>query len=467
MAIVNFVHRILDFKRLSPAQKIAISFMFVILSGAILLMLPISNRDGQFFSPIDALFTATSATCVTGLSTITIADQYNWFGHLVIVLLIQVGGLGLMTFMAVLLLILKNRLSLNEKIVMREMLNQDKVFDMKKFLLDILRYTLFFEAIGTILLSFRMVEVYGPVNGVLKAAFLSVSAFCNAGFDTLGPISLQDYVHDPLVIFTIMFLIILGGVGFAVWFDVRDKLGMLLKRKINFKKFKHSLTLHTKIVLIVTVFLIFGSGLIIMLVEFDNPGTMGGFTIPEKMMSATFESVALRTAGFTSVNYANLRTGTQLIMMVTMFIGGSPGGTAGGIKTTTFAILVLYMFAMLKGRENTIVMRRNLGRTIVIRSMGIFFINLVTLFTGIFLLCLTEDAPLNALCFEATSALATVGSSLGITASLSFLGKVIIISLMYIGRIGISTLIISLVKPPHSNDAKDKVNYPDGTIIVG
>lgn len=467
MAIVNFVHRILDFKRLSPAQKIAISFMFVILSGAVLLMLPISNRDGQFFSPIDALFTATSATCVTGLSTITIADQFNWFGHLVIVLLIQVGGLGLMTFMAVLLLILKNRLSVNEKIVMKEMLNQDKVFDMKKFLLDILRYTLFFEAIGTILLSFRMVEIYGPVNGVLKAAFLSVSAFCNAGFDTLGPISLQGYVHDPLMIFTIMFLIILGGVGFAVWFDVRDKVGMLVRRKVNFKKFRHSLSLHTRVVVIVTIFLIFGSGLLIMLVEYNNPTTIGTFTLPEKMMTSTFESVALRTAGFTSINYANLKTGTQLIMMVTMFIGGSPGGTAGGIKTTTFAILVLYMFSMLKGRENTVVMKRNLGRTIVIRSMGIFFINLVTLFTGIFLLCLTEDSPMNAICFEATSALATVGSSLGITASLSFLGKVIIIALMYVGRIGISTLIISLVKSPHSNDAKDKVNYPDGTIIVG
>ena len=467
MAIVNFVHRILDFKRLSPAQKIAISFMFVILSGAVLLMLPISNRNGEFFSPIDALFTATSATCVTGLSTITIAEQFNWFGHLVIVLLIQIGGLGLMTFMAVLLLILKNRLSVNEKIVMKEMLNQDKVFDMKKFLLDILRYTLFFEAIGAILISFRMIDVYGPVDGVLKAAFLSVSAFCNAGFDTLGPISMQGYVHDPLMMFTIMSLIVLGGVGFAVWFDVRDKLGMLVRKKINFKKFRHSLTLHTRIVILVTVFLILGAGLLIMLIEYDNPLTIGTFTLPDKMMSATFESVALRTAGFTSINYANLRTGTQLIMMITMFIGGSPGGTAGGIKTTTFAILVIYMISMLKGRENTVVMRRNIGKGVIIRAMGIFFINLFTLFTGIFFLCLLEDKPMNALCFEAVSAMATVGSSLGITAALTFGGKIVIILLMYIGRIGISTLIISLVKPRHSHDAKDKVNYPDGTIIVG
>lgn len=467
MKMVNFVHELMDFKKLSPAQKIASSFLFVILAGTILLMLPISNRNHEFFSPIDALFTATSATCVTGLSTVAIAEQFNWFGHLVIVLLIQVGGLGLMTFMAVLILILKNRLSLNEKIVMKEMLNQDKVFDMKKFLLDILRYTLFFEAIGTILLSFRMIDVYGPVDGVLKSAFLSVSAFCNAGFDTLGSISLQDYVHDPLVCFTIMALIVLGGLGFAVWFDVRDKLGLLVKRKINFKRFRHSLSLHTKIVLSVSVILIIIPALMIMALEFHNPATMGNFTIPEKMMSSLFESIALRTAGFTSINYGGINAGTQLLMMVVMFIGGSPGGTAGGIKTTTFAVLFFYMIAMLRGRENTIVMRRNLGRNIVIRAMGIFFINLVALFTGIFLLCIFEPQAYNALCFEAVSAMATVGSSLGITSTLTFMGKVIIILLMYVGRIGISTLIISLVKPRHAQDAKDKVNYPDGTIIVG
>lgn len=465
--MVNFVHTVLDFKKLSPAQKIAASFLFVILAGTILLMLPISNRDGQFFSPIDALFTATSATCVTGLSTVTIADQYNWFGHLVIVLLIQVGGLGLMTFMAVLILILKNRLSLNEKIVMKEMLNQDKVFDMKKFLLDILRYTLFFEAIGTIILSFRMIDVYGPIDGVMKAAFLSVSAFCNAGFDTLGSTSLQGYVHDPLVCITIMALIVLGGLGFAVWFDVRDKLDTLFHRTITFKKFYKSLTLHTKIVLVVTALLIVIPSALILILEYNNPQTMAGFTFPEKVMSSTFESIALRTAGFTSINYANITAGTQMLMMVVMFIGGSPGGTAGGIKTTTFAMLVIYMINMLKGRDNIVVLRRHIANSTIIRAMGIFFINIVTLLTGIFLLCVVQPEAFNMISFEAVSAMATVGSSLGLTALLNSGGKIIIILLMYVGRIGISTLIISLVKSRHHGDAKDKINYPDGTIIVG
>lgn len=466
MKMVNFVHTVLDFKKLSPAQKIATSFLFVILAGTILLMLPISNRNGRFFSPIDALFIATSATCVTGLSTVTIADQFNAFGHLVIVLLIQIGGLGLMTFMAVLILVLKNRLSLNEKKVMKEMLNQDKVFDMKKFLLDILRYTLFFEAIGTIVLSFRMVDDYGPIEGIMKSAFLSVSAFCNAGFDTLGSISLQGYVHDPLVCITIMLLIVLGGLGFAVWFDVRDKLDALFHRQISFKRFHHTLSLHTKLVLIITVVLILIPAVMIMALEFNNPQTMGTFTIPEKIMSSAFESIALRTAGFTTINYANINAGTQMLMMVVMFIGGSPGGTAGGIKTTTFAVLVVYMINMLKGKERIVVMRRQIANSTVIRAMGIFFINIVALLTGMFFLAITQPQALNMISFECVSAMATVGSSLGLTSLLTFGGKVIIIVLMYIGRIGISTLIISLVKPRHS-DGKDKISYPDGTIIVG
>ena len=466
MKMVNFVHTVLDFKKLSPAQKIATSFLFVILAGTILLILPISNRNGEFFSPIDALFIATSATCVTGLSTVTIADQFNAFGHLVIVLLIQVGGLGLMTFMAVLILVLKNRLSLNEKKVMKEMLNQDKVFDMKKFLLDILRYTLFFEAIGTIILSFRMVDDYGPIEGIMKSAFLSVSAFCNAGFDTLGSISLQGYVHDPLVCITIMLLIVLGGLGFAVWFDVRDKLDALFHRQISFKRIHHTLSLHTKVVLLISMVLILVPAVMIMALEFHNPQTMGDFTIPEKMMSSAFESIALRTAGFTSINYANITAGTQMLMMVVMFIGGSPGGTAGGIKTTTFAILVVYMINMLKGKERIVVMRRQIANSTVIRAMGIFFINIVALLTGMFFLAITQPQTLNMIAFECVSAMATVGSSLGLTSLLTFGGKVIIILLMYIGRIGISTLIISLVKPRHS-DGKDKISYPDGTIIVG
>ena len=442
--MTNFIHSVLGFKKLSPAQKIASSFLLVILSGTLLLMLPISNKNFQFLNWLDALFTATSATCVTGLSVFTVADQLNWFGQLILLLLIQVGGLGLMTFMAVFILIVKNRLSMNEKIAMKEMLNQERVVNMRKFLLDILYYTLFFEAVGAILISFRMIPRFGLVDGSFKAVFLAVSAFCNAGFDTLGSVSLQEYVHDPLMCLTIMALIVLGGLGFAVWFDIRDKVGPLLHRRITFKKFRHSLSLHTKIVLSVSLFLIIIPGLLIMLVEFTNSRTLGDFNIFEKLMTAMFESIALRTAGFTTINYAGLKPATDLLMMVVMFIISS-----------------------LKGREHTVVLHRKIGRGIIIRAMGIFFINLVVLFTGIFLLNIVEQKPFLSLSFEAVSAMATVGSSLGITTSLGVGGKLIIIFLMYVGRIGISTLILSLTRNKPNRNSANKVSFPNGNIIVG
>ncbi|MEF2784058.1 TrkH family potassium uptake protein [Erysipelotrichaceae bacterium HCN-30851] len=463
----NLIHSVLGFKKMSPAQKIALSFLFVILVGAFLLTMPFSNKNGQFLNPIDALFMATSATCVTGLGVVTVADQFNLFGQIVMMLLIQVGGLGLMTFMAIFVLLLKNRLSINEKIAMKEMLNQDRVINMRKFLLDILRYTLFFEAIGAILVSIRMIPQYGITDGIFKSIFLAVSAFCNAGFDTLGGISLQEYVHDPLICLTIMSLIVLGGLGFAVWFDIRDKVRQVFQGNLTWKKLRHSLSFHTKIVLSVTAFLIVVPGLMIMALEYNNPSTMQDFNIFEKLMSAMFESIALRTAGFTSINYAGLEPATALLMMVVMFIGGSPGGTAGGIKTTTMAVLVVYLISSLKGREHTVVLRRNIRENIVIHAMGVFFVNLFVLITGIFLLNITEQQTFLSLCFEAVSALATVGSSLGITSSLTVWGELIIIFLMYVGRIGISTFIISLIRNRPNRSSANKVSYPNGNIIVG
>ncbi len=463
----NLIHSVLGLRKLSPAQKIALSFLFVILVGAFLLMMPFSNKNGQFLNPVDALFMATSATCVTGLGVVTVADQFNLFGQIVMMLLIQVGGLGLMTFMAIFVLLLKNRLSINEKIAMKEMLNQDRVVNMKNFLLDILRYTLFFEAIGAILVSIRMIPRYGIADGIFKSVFLAISAFCNAGFDTLGSISLQEYVHDPLICLTVMSLIVLGGLGFAVWFDIRDKVRQVLQGKLKWRKLRHSLSFHTKIVLSVTAFLILVPGLLIMALEYNNPSTMQDFNIFEKLMSAMFESIALRTAGFTSINYAGLEPATSLLMMIVMFIGGSPGGTAGGIKTTTMAVLVVYLISSLRGKEHTVILRRNIRENVVIHAVGVFFINLVVLITGIFLLNITEQQTFLSLCFESVSALATVGSSLGITSSLTVWGRLIIIFLMYVGRIGISTFVISLIRFRPNRSSANKVSYPNGNIIVG
>lgn len=465
--MINFIHSILGFKKLSPPQKIALSFLLVIFVGTLLLTLPISTKDGSFFSVLDALFIATSATCVTGLTTVTIADTFNVFGQIVLLCLIQIGGLGLMTFMAMLLVLTKHKLSVNEKKVMKEMLNKEHMLDMKRYITDILKYTFCFEGIGACVLAIQMIPQYGIIQGIFHSVFLAVSAFCNAGFDVFGETSLQMFVHNPLVCVTVMILIILGGLGFAVWFDLRDHLVLLCQRKITFRKFKKSLSLHTRIVLLVTSILIFGAGIMFILLEWKNLQTIGMFTFPQKFMTVIFESVALRTAGFTSIQYTMLTPATSLLMMFVMFIGGSPGGAAGGIKTTTMAIIVMYLMQMLKGKEQMIICKRTIRKEIIIRAMSIFFVNFATLCIGIFLLTVFEPQPFLALCFEAVSALATVGSTLGITSQLSVAGKLIIILMMYIGRIGIATLIVSLARPKSSNDASNKVAYPNGNIIVG
>lgn len=464
--MVNYLHSVLNLKKFTTAQKIASSFLLVILVGTILLMLPISHRDGMFYSPIDAIFTATSATCVTGLVVDVTIQEFTLFGQIVIMGLIQIGGLGLMTLMAVFILILKSKLSMNEKIAMKEMLNQDKVQNMHDFLFDIFRYTIVFELAGMLMLSLRFVPEYGFWKGIFKAMFIAVSAFCNAGFDVLGTQSLGGYVHDPLVIITIMALIVLGGLGFAVWFDLRDKVKPLLMRKTSFCKFRKSLSLHTRIVLDMTVLLILGTAGLIFFMEVFNGRTIGSFTFPQQILTSLFESVTLRTAGFASINYADLTLASKFLMILVMFVGGSPGGTAGGIKTTTLAVLIIYIICNLKGKAHTTVLKRTISMEIIVRAMGIFFINLFTLLTGIFLLCILEDHDFISLAFEAASAMATVGLSLGITSSLTIGGKIVIILLMFVGRIGITTFVLSLMTHGRRN-SENAVAYPNGNIIIG
>ena len=320
---------------------------------------------------------------------------------------------------------------------------------------------------GAILISFRMIPRFGLVDGSFKAVFLAVSAFCNAGFDTLGSVSLQEYVHDPLMCLTIMALIVLGGLGFAVWFDIRDKVGPLLHRRITFKKFRHSLSLHTKIVLSVSLFLIIIPGLLIMLVEFTNSRTLGDFNIFEKLMTAMFESIALRTAGFTTINYAGLKPATDLLMMVVMFYRWFSGRYGRWYQNDDDCGACHLYYLLFEGREHTVVLHRKNRKRNHHSSNGNFFINLVVLFTGIFLLNIVEQKPFLSLSFEAVSAMATVGSSLGITTSLGVGGKLIIIFLMYVGRIGISTLILSLTRNKPNRNSANKVSFPNGNIIVG
>ncbi|MEG2685252.1 MAG: TrkH family potassium uptake protein, partial [Erysipelotrichaceae bacterium] len=448
----------------SPAQNIVMTFAMLILGGAILLTLPICNKSGLSLNFLDALFTATSASCVTGLVTVITFEQYNVLGQIVIILLIQFGGLGVMTIMATFILMLKNRLTMNEKIAMRDMLNHDYLSDMKGFILDILKYTFIFESIGALLLMIVFIPEFGIISGIWKGIFLSISAFCNAGFDILGANSLIPYQTNPIINFTIMSLIILGGLGFAVWFDLRDKIVESIKKKVKLRKFIRTLAFHSKIVIVMTLILIFVPAIIMFLLEMNNPATFGNLSFFDKIQCALFQSVTLRTCGFASVDYAGLTLGTKFIMIICMFIGGSPGGTAGGIKTTTLAVIIIFMVSTFFGKQDGSIFKRSINKDIVLRAITIFMINIIALSIGIFILCLSEGATLVEIMFECASALATVGLTLGITTGLSTIGKITIISLMYIGRIGAITLLISVIKKGSSNRG---ITYPNATIIVG
>lgn len=448
----------------TPARKIAISFLWVILIGSILLWLPISNRDGHFLNYMDALFTATSATCVTGLVTHVTVEQFNMFGQVVLMVLMQIGGIGLMTLVATFLLILKNKLSLNDTIALKEMLNQSNLFNFRFFIKGLMTYVFLLEGIGMLLLMLVFIPKYDIFQGIFKAAFISISAFCNAGFDNLGAYSLIEMNQEPLVLITVMILIIMGGIGFIVWFDVHGRIIPFLKKQETFKQFLTSLTLHTKIVIIATLILIFVPAILFFLLEFQNPLTLGSLSFSDKIINALFTSVTLRTAGFASLPMENFQMASKLLMLVGMFIGGSPGGTAGGVKTTTVAVIIICTMRSLRGKRRTNMFNRHISRDIIVRATSIVTITLATLLIGVFALCITEEADFMVICYEACSALATVGLSLGITPYLTLGGKIVIIILMYVGRIGIMTFIMSIVR---EDNKSDKIHYAEGHIVVG
>lgn len=451
------------FNYLSPSQKIAGSFAFVIVTGAILLSLPIANQDGRFFPFLDALFMATSATCVTGLAVVAPVQQFTLFGQLVLLVLIQIGGFGLMTIVAAFILGVGKRLSIKNKIAMRAILNHDYMLDFRKFLLRIFKYTVIVEGSGAVLLSLVFIPEYGFIHGGYIALFTSISAFCNAGLDVIGASSLVDYVNNPIVNIVVMLLIIVGGLGFVVYFDIRDKFSKVKRLNFSFRNFLAHLSIQTKIVLLTTALLIFIPATIFMFVEYNNPDTIGNLSFPSKVMASLFSSVTLRTAGFSTLDFGSFYGPSHFIMVIGMFIGGSPGGTAGGIKTTTLAVLALFVICNIREDEKTNIFKRSISTETIIRATTVFTINLVVLFSGIFLLLVFTDFEFLSVLFESASALATVGLSFGITPYLNSIGKLVIIMLMYVGRIGIITFIVSWL----GKEKKKSVDYAEGNIMIG
>ena len=440
-------------------------FLVALLVGTILLMLPVSSASGNGTDFITALFTATTSLCVTGLVVVPTYAYWSIFGKVIILILIQLGGLGIISFTIGFLIIIGKKISLKERKMIQESYNLDSAQGVLKILRKIFGITVKIEGIGAILYSIQFIPEYGIVKGICYSVFHSVSAFCNAGIDIIGNDSFVKYHGNVLVNLTTVMLIICGGIGFIVWLDIGGIISEIRNKKLRPNKFIERMKLHTKLVLITTAILVGGGFLFILLFEYNNPDTLGNMTFGNKCLAALFEAVTLRTAGFITVPQAGFRDGTFMIMCGMMIVGGSPLGTAGGIKTTTLALVFLLTWATIKGKDDIDVCRRRINKQNVRSAVAIGTIVLSILAVAIMALSFTEDAPLKVITFEAVSALGTVGLSMDFTASLTAIGKLIIIVLMFFGRVGPITIAMAMA----GRARKDRkiTNYPEKRVMIG
>lgn len=452
---------------LKPVQLIVLSFVAVIFTGACLLMLPISNQDGNWFSFIDALFTATSATCVTGLVVVPTATQFTLFGQIVIILLIQIGGLGLVSIVAVIIVLTSKKLMQSEKIAITEAVNADSQFQIGRFLKFIIAFVFLTELVGAVLLAIRFVPMMGVAQGIYQAVFTSISAFCNAGFDILGTNSLALFSKDWFLSIIVSSLIIFGGLGFGVWADLYKHIRAFFKKEESIIKAKKAIRIHTKLVIKATLFLLVLGTVLYFLSEYNNPLTLGTYSLPDKIVASFFQSATLRTAGFYTIDFGDTHLFTKLFSSILMFIGGSPGGTAGGIKTTTFMVLILLIISEVKGRKDLVFSKRTISKETIQRCFSILTLALMFFLAGILILSLTEQADLIDIVFEVASALGTVGLTTGLTPLLTWVGKLVILLLMFIGRIGPIAVVLSLAFRNNKHQSKNDITYPDAHILVG
>ncbi|WP_040211976.1 TrkH family potassium uptake protein [Clostridium polynesiense] len=439
--------------KLNPVQILAIGFGAVILTGAFLLSLPISSARGTYTNFTDCVFTATSAVCVTGLVTLDTGTHWSYFGKTIIITLIQIGGLGFMSFATLLSLILGKKITLRERLIMQESMNTFNIQGLVKLAKYVLMFTFSVELIGALLLSTQFIPQFGLGKGIYYSIWHSISAFCNAGFDLMGGFSsLTAYSENIIVILTIGALIVVGGLGFVVWSEI-----------YNYKGLKKMST-HSKLVILMTFILIFGGALLMFLFEYDNPATLQPLTFKGKLFNSLFASITPRTAGFNSISTSGMTTAGIFLTIILMFIGGSPGSTAGGIKTSTFGILVMTIISVIKGREDTEVFKKRIPKDIVYKSLAIIMMGLLLVISVTMILSITEaGAPFDYLLYEVTSAFGTVGLTLGLTTELTTIGKVLLIITMYLGRVGVLTVVLALTR----NKSNSGIRYPEDRIIVG
>lgn len=452
-------------KNLKPVQIILLGFLLTILLGSILLALPIASASGQATPYIDALFTSTTSVCVTGLVVQTTMTYWSTFGQAVILGLIQIGGLGIITITMGMIYLLHKKVTLSNRILIQESMGLNTMSGLVPLVRKIVKGTLIVESVGAILYATRYVPEFGWGYGLWASVFNSVSAFCNAGMDIVHLDSLRSYAADPIINFTTMGLIVLGGLGFIVWRDLYHGVQRLFKRESGLKTVLRQLKFHTKVVLSATFGLILVGTVLIFIFEFNNPATMQDFSLPKKLMASLFQSVTTRTAGFETLGQANFTDGSSLVSMVLMFIGGSPVGTAGGVKTVTFVILVCSVLSVVKGDSQVNLYRRRISRGLIPKALSIVLINLCVLFTSILLMLLFDNGSFMDSCYECVSALGTVGLTKGLTPDLTGIGKLVIIVTMYLGRVGPISMAIGFSSTLHKKK-KGMVVYPKEELIL-
>jgi trk system potassium uptake protein TrkH len=443
---------LIGFRRLTPPQFLVLGFALIIVSGGLLLSLPVSTTNGEGLPLVDALFTATSATCVTGLVVVDTGTYFSVFGQVVIMALIQVGGLGFMTMSTLIALVLRKRISLRERLILQEAMNQVSMEGIVRLIRKVLLYSLTIELAAAILFAVRWSFDYSAGRAIYMGVFHAVSMFNNAGFDLIGHFrSLMPYADDPLINIVAMSLIILGGIGFIV---ISDLMEYGKKRKLS---------LHSKVVLSMTGFLIVFGAIVIFLFEYTNPKTLGALNSTGKVLASFFQSVTPRTAGANTLDIAGLRQATQFFIIILMFIGASPGSTGGGIKTTTFTTLIGAVIAMIRGKEDIVLFRYRLAKDRIYKAITLTILALFLVVFMTMLLSTTEDHSFLMILFEVTSAFGTVGLSMGLTPELTAFGKIIIMITMFAGRLGPITLAYAL----QPKTERELYRHPEGKIIIG
>lgn len=440
--------------KLTQTQMIVVGFMLIILTGSLLLMLPWASRSHEVTPFLDTLFTATSASCVTGLVVVDTWSHWSVFGQVIILILIQVGGMGFMTLGVFMAILLRRRIGLKTRGVLQESINSLQIGGIVKLAKKIIQGTVFFESVGALILMYRFIPKVGMVRGIWYGIFHSVSAFCNAGFDLMGYVepyqSLCGYAGDWLVNLTIMSLIVIGGIGFFVWDDIATK-------KLKVRRY----TLHTKLVLMTTLALIIGGALFFFFTEQSN--VLRNMPFAERIWASFFQSVTARTAGFNTVDTGVLTEGSKFVTILLMFVGGSPGSTAGGIKTTTLIVLLVCVRSNMRQEKGYNILDRRLDEEVVRKACTVMCTNLLLMLTATIVMLVLQPFALTDVLFETASAIGTVGMTTGITRSICSISKAVLIFLMYCGRIGSLTFALSL----RGNKHEPAVKQPVEQVMIG